>query len=463
MSDRSTRINLENDQEQIINPATEDKQDTIITDLGNIESNQTNGTQRTKIYANSADVDTQHPLPTNGDSVYAKDIDTSWSSVGTFTGSITDLVDDLDTTFSSTWHSSPANFTIKFKRPVVNSWIKFCSPVWKNFSNTKITLKDRSWAIVFTVDESTDNTDKTNEEFFWPLLPYCTILVEFYTTDDVDINWVLIEKSVETHSNIKFLDSGNSTTTVLVWDDSWTWEWIKTTNFSSAIVNVTTDQDAATNWLEIQLSDDGSTIRHKHVFSPLDNTPNWHHYPATLDMQYMRIKYTNWTTTQTSFALFTTLFTNAPEEWHAHWLDYPIEDDHPASIVRNINVAKKPNGDYVNINATTWGNLKFSLEEYDDAVNPIRKDIEWWWKIAVWTTAVEVTFTWTTTNILITADIDNTWTLYVWESNVTNTWANALTYLLPWDSLSIDYDDTDNALYVVGSIASQNFWKWATL
>jgi hypothetical protein len=66
MSDRSTKVNLENDQEEVINPATEDKQDDIITKLTSLDGkdfsteakqdiqigNQTDGTQRTKIYAN---------------------------------------------------------------------------------------------------------------------------------------------------------------------------------------------------------------------------------------------------------------------------------------------------------------------------------------------------------------------------------------------------------------------------
>lgn len=82
-------------------------------------------------------------------------------------------------------------------------------------------------------------------------------------------------------------------------------------------------------------------------------------------------------------------------------------------------------------------------------------------KISVGTTAVEATFTGTTKAIIITADQDNTGTLYVGKSNVANDGSNALTFLEAGDSIEIDYEDGTNAVYVVSDTASQNFWKGA--
>ena len=90
-------------------------------------------------------------------------------------------------------------------------------------------------------------------------------------------------------------------------------------------------------------------------------------------------------------------------------------------------------------------------------------NIEGGGKVSVGTTAVEVTFTGVTTSVIIRADRNNTGLLYVGESNVTNLGANALTYLEAGDSVTIEYDDTDNAVYVVAEQASQNFWKGALL
>lgn len=93
----------------------------------------------------------------------------------------------------------------------------------------------------------------------------------------------------------------------------------------------------------------------------------------------------------------------------------------------------------------------------------ISKDLEGGGIIAVGTTAVEVTFTGATTSILITADTANSGTLYIGKSDVTSSGANAFDFLLAGESVSIDYNDSDNAIFVVASVASQNFWKGAVL
>lgn len=90
-------------------------------------------------------------------------------------------------------------------------------------------------------------------------------------------------------------------------------------------------------------------------------------------------------------------------------------------------------------------------------------DLDGGGKISVGTSAVEATFTGVTTSIKITADIDNTGVLYVGKSDVDSTGANAFDFLYAGDSLTIDYADTTNAIYVVASVASQNFWKGALL
>lgn len=82
-------------------------------------------------------------------------------------------------------------------------------------------------------------------------------------------------------------------------------------------------------------------------------------------------------------------------------------------------------------------------------------------KVSVGTTSVEVTFTGTTKSIIITADSANTGVLYVGKSNVASDGSNAITYLSAGDSVTIEYNDATNAIYVVASAASQYFWKGA--
>lgn len=95
--------------------------------------------------------------------------------------------------------------------------------------------------------------------------------------------------------------------------------------------------------------------------------------------------------------------------------------------------------------------------------NPISSDLEGGGKVAVGTTAVEVTFAGSTKSVVIRADKDNTGLLFIGESNVTNLGANAFTYLEAGDVLTIDYDDTTNGIYVVSDTVAQNFWKGAAL
>lgn len=102
-------------------------------------------------------------------------------------------------------------------------------------------------------------------------------------------------------------------------------------------------------------------------------------------------------------------------------------------------------------------------DKQDDIVTAVEipNDMVGGGKVEVGTTAVPVTFTGTTKAIIITADQNNTGTLYVGKSNVTNAGANAFTFLETGDSVEIDYEDGTNAVYVVSDTASQNFWKGA--
>ena len=95
--------------------------------------------------------------------------------------------------------------------------------------------------------------------------------------------------------------------------------------------------------------------------------------------------------------------------------------------------------------------------------NIISTDMEGGGKVAVGIAAVEVTFVGIPTSIIISAPLDNTGTLYVGKSTVTSGGANSIAYLEAGESLSIEYDDTTNPVYVVASIAAQNFFKGALL
>ncbi len=83
------------------------------------------------------------------------------------------------------------------------------------------------------------------------------------------------------------------------------------------------------------------------------------------------------------------------------------------------------------------------------------KDIEGLGKVTVGTTAVQLSFTDVTESIIITSAITNTGIIYIGKSDVLSTGANAIAQLDISQSLTFDYNDATNALYVVSDTASQ--------
>ena len=57
---------------------------------------------------------------------------------------------------------------------------------------------------------------------------------------------------------------------------------------------------------------------------------------------------------------------------------------------------------------------------------------------------------------------DNTGLVYVGQEFLTSSGDHAIAVLSPGDSIAIDYDDSTDAIYVVGSIAAQRIVAGAT-
>jgi len=83
--------------------------------------------------------------------------------------------------------------------------------------------------------------------------------------------------------------------------------------------------------------------------------------------------------------------------------------------------------------------------------------------VTVGTTAVEITFAGTTQAVSISSDVENVGFVYMGKSNVTNAGANAMEKLEPGASVSIDFNDGTNAIYVVSDTADQTIYKLALL
>ena len=202
----------------------------------------------------------------------------------------------------------------------------------------------------------------------------------------------------------------NSTSTTLNSGATFTGTYEDVTNFGVIVVTLKASHASATDGLEIQFSSDGVNVDSQDNFTIAANTGKTFSFQTAT--KFYRIVYTNGGTNQTFFRLQTVLkpYYVKPS---SHRVDDNISGQDDAELIKAVITGKNPGGTFVNITTTTAGNLKFSLEEYDDAAIPVRKDIEGGWIISVGTSAVEVTFTVTTKHILITARQHTTRNLFI--------------------------------------------------
>lgn len=138
-------------------------------------------------------VDVQNPLPSDGDSVYAKDLDIDNSDIGTFTGDIETLFNDYQTEITDTTATNPKTFTIHFRRPVTTSSFGMGS-LTGDFSNVKIELKDLAGTARLTVDDTANSTKFTSNVYNFAPITFIEAVVEFHTADAVKISGAFIPK-----------------------------------------------------------------------------------------------------------------------------------------------------------------------------------------------------------------------------------------------------------------------------
>lgn len=84
--------------------------------------------------------------------------------------------------------------------------------------------------------------------------------------------------------------------------------------------------------------------------------------------KYFRVKYTNGSVATTAFNLLTTV-TNAYTKPSSQRIGDTITAENDAELVKSILAAKKPNGEFTDIDCTAGGNLKVSVEESEAIIN----------------------------------------------------------------------------------------------
>jgi len=165
------------------------------------------------VNTDGSSVDVQHPVPTDGDSVYAKDLDIDNCTAngftfdiggGTETEVINSLVSDVFLGKSNASSDNPKTIYLQFKRPILTNSFGMNSSPGKFFSNTKIVLGqgEFSWT---AYDDSTDNTK--HQIFLFPIQPvkFSSMEITFHTVDEIGIGLIGIFKNIEVVARLQAL------------------------------------------------------------------------------------------------------------------------------------------------------------------------------------------------------------------------------------------------------------------
>jgi hypothetical protein len=182
---------------------------------GSTSENQLSGLQ--KVQLNYSDgitaVDIQNPLPVDGDSVYAKDIDLTHSTKVGWTGNIVDLFDCPNDSIGLYNDSvtNPKILYIPFCRTLYLNAIGLgCNLTGKTFSNVKMEFIGSDGTVRSTYDDSANNTKYGTKLYSIP--PTACIGIKFYfatVNTDIGLSNITIQKEISVTSRIRGLKPSN--------------------------------------------------------------------------------------------------------------------------------------------------------------------------------------------------------------------------------------------------------------
>jgi hypothetical protein len=162
------------------------------------------------------------------------------------------------------------------------------------------------------------------------------------------------------------VSSNNSTSTPLSGGATFTGTADDLTNYGSIVLFIDSDVDSAANGISFEYSTDGTNWdkQETHTFSAA-SAPFTH--TMIPEAKYFRVVYTNGAGAQTHFRM-QVLFHTTSLGPKSERIDATIDDSDIAVLGRSILVANNGSG-YVNIGATTGGNLKTSIQEISDGLD----------------------------------------------------------------------------------------------
>ena len=141
-------------------------------------------------------INVQHPLPTNGDSVYSKDIWVEESVFTDWSGDITDLFDNLHTQVVNSTSDAIKSITFHFNRTIVANTIGLGNTGNGTFSNVLIKLRNSGGVDTTVIDNSSIDDKETTDTYLLPVTAgFNALVIEFHTTDIISLSNCVILKS----------------------------------------------------------------------------------------------------------------------------------------------------------------------------------------------------------------------------------------------------------------------------
>jgi len=171
---------------------------------------------RTKLVNDSGTIiDVQNPVPTDGDSVYRKDVWLDQSTSTDFTGGdVIDLFDNLHSVITNTTSNNPKTILVHFNRTIVSNVVGLGAYIG-DFSNTKIEIGVSGHTFTTVIDESAVNTKYTSRTFQLPITAGINALrITFNTTDTISLSNIVMLKSTSVVARLQAAKPDNTITDI---------------------------------------------------------------------------------------------------------------------------------------------------------------------------------------------------------------------------------------------------------
>lgn len=160
------------------------------------------------------DVDVQSPLPSDGDSVYSKDVWDDESDLGDFSGIASDLFNNLHSIIVNSTANNPKEIVIHFNRTVISNVVGI-GAYSGDFSNVRIYIINSGAVSTLVYDNSADSTKETAQTIQLPITAgFNAIRIQFHTADTVTLSNIVILKTSSVVSRLQAVKPDNTVTDI---------------------------------------------------------------------------------------------------------------------------------------------------------------------------------------------------------------------------------------------------------